>query len=248
MEKNKLEELIFGNKRNMPLDEEHTPNIGKIEKFAFLDNGNISKETVPSYKYEELIFGNKRKNIPTDIDYSLVKDIDMGESGIATKEQPLIATDSLASCTGILAYDLDNEFAFLAHSDAFFSFTYGIKDRLGHPSISHHVEDLKNICNDDGRDLNLTVEILLGTYPDRESINTIKNNLSKLASSSINKFRIVSINEVDSFCGSILFDSRTGKKYAYDRSLNPFFIPNDTMEKNLYMIVDALTTNKKHTR
>lgn len=197
------------------------------------------------YLEKKSIFGNN-KDIQKDIDYSHVKYIDMGKSGIATSEQPLIATDSLATCTGILAYDLDNNFAFLAHSDAVFSFLYGANDRLGHPSISKHVKDLENICNNDGRHLNLTVELLLGTYPDSNAINTIKNNLSSLANSSNNRFKIVSINEVNSFGGSILFDSRTGKRWAYDNRQNPFFVKDDSIEKSLMMFVDAFTSNKKN--
>lgn len=182
---------------------------------------------------------------PIDIDYSLVKHIDMGKSGIATAEQPLIATDSLATCTGILAFDLENGFTFLAHSDAMFSFLYAWEDKLGHPSISKHVQELKKICDEDGRCLNLTIEVLLGTYPDRNAIDTIKNNLYVLARSTQNKYRIVSINEVKSFDGSILFDSRTGKRYAYDKRLNPFFVPDDSIGIK-YEAFGNLFTSKKN--
>ncbi len=200
-------------------------------------------ETIP-FTYS---FGDNR-DVPKDIDYSLVKHIGMGKSGIATKEQPLIATDSLATCTGILAYDLDNNFTFLAHSTAVLSFLYARGDRLGCPSISKHVMDLKNICNNDGRYLNLTVEVLPGIDPDSKAIDTIKNNLLRLASSPTNKFRIVSINEVDSFGGSILFDSRTGKRCAYDKRQNPFYVPDDSIDKQLGTLVDAFTSNRKNSR
>ena len=181
---------------------------------------------------------------PIDIDYSLVKHIDMGKSGIATAEQPLIATDSLATCTGILAFDLENGFTFLAHSDALFSFLYAGDDKWGHPSISKHVQELEKICDEDGRCLNLTIEVLLGTYPDRNAIDTIKNNLSILARRTSNKFRIVSINEVKSFDGSILFDSRTGKRYPYNKRLNPFYIPDDSIDRK-YAEFGSLFTPKK---
>lgn len=169
---------------------------------------------------------------PIDIDYSLVKHIDMGKSGIATAEQPLIATDSLATCTGILAFDLENGFAFLAHSDAMSSFFYGGEDRLGHPSISKHVSELEQECRISEKKLQLTVEILPGMFPDREAINTIRNNLEQLARRSTStNYSIGSIKEARTFDGSILFNSRTGERYPYDKKKNPYYKPDDSIDK-----------------
>lgn len=40
-------------------------------------------------------------------DYNQVKEVDMGKWAIATPETPILATWALASCTGILAFDLE---------------------------------------------------------------------------------------------------------------------------------------------
>lgn len=51
-----------------------------------------------------------------EIDPLLVKQVYTSVYAVADSKKPILATDCLYNCTGILAYDLNKDYAFLAHS------------------------------------------------------------------------------------------------------------------------------------
>lgn len=107
-------------------------------------------------------------------DYNQVKEVDMGKWAIATPETPILATWALASCTGILAFDLEKQFAFLSHSEAMFSFLYRVDDKWGSPSISLHIQKLVKYIESGNETYNLSFIVFPGSFPDKKWLKQSK--------------------------------------------------------------------------
>ena len=176
-------------------------------------------------------------------DYSQVKEVDMGKWAIATPETPILATWALASCTGILAFDLEKQFAFLSHSEAMFSFLYRGDDKWGSPSISLHIQKLVKYIESGNETYNLSFIVFPGSFPDKKMVETIKRNIDEINSKKIN---VISCEEKKPFIsmgsgGSIAFDSRNGTMTSYDPEKNPNHVYDDTMDR----MYGALGNKKK---
>jgi len=140
-------------------------------------------------------------------------------ASVATVNKPILATYGLANCIAILAYDINQRFAFLSHSDAM-SFLYRSDDNLGHPSQSAHIAWLDYELGKRSAMFDLEMGLITGSDPDKKSLEIIKKDIEELRK----KLYIISLNlkEINvGDDGSIGIDSRTGKLFSYDPLLNP---------------------------
>lgn len=64
----------------------------------------------------EAIKSNPASFNPIGINSELVKQVYTCGYGVADPKKPILATEGIYNCTGILAYDLSKDYAFLAHS------------------------------------------------------------------------------------------------------------------------------------
>lgn len=195
----------------------------------------LDYENIKKYLTERHTFTDSNSDNYLSIkDYNQVKEVNMGKWAIATPEAPILATWDLASCTGILAFDLEKQFAFLAHSEAMFSLLYRGDDKFGHPSISLHIQKLIKQIESGNETYNLSFIIFPGSFPDKKMVEIIKRNINEIRSQKIN---VVSCEEKKPFFismgsgGSIAFDSRNGNMTSYDPKKNPNHVYDDTMDR-----------------
>ena len=146
----------------------------KVEEFLKRVDYEKLKELLKSIDDELYPFTDSNSDDSLLIeDYNQVKEVDMGKWAIATPETPILATWALASCTGILAFNLEKQFAFLSHSEAMFSFLYRGDDKWGSPSISLHIQKLVKYIESGNETYNLSFIVFPGSFPDKKMVATI---------------------------------------------------------------------------
>lgn len=209
----------------------------QISKETEAKNRATIERLLKSIDFEELINHQAKDSVSSLIqNYDLVKEVGMSKYDFATEEKPILATWGLATCTGILAYDLEKKFAFLSHSDPMLSYLYTGEDSLGKPSISAHVRNLVNKIDEGDESYKLSFIIYKGDFPEKNAIKTIRENIESIKSPNI---EVVSLLEKEAFeGGSIAFDSRNGRKTMYNPKENPYHVENPDV-KNIYGTYDG---------
>lgn len=114
------------------------------------------------------------------------KVVEVGQGSWKVTEEPvIIATDCLSSCIGILAYDVDHNFAFLSHSDEDSFYTDN------HFQISSHIKELEELLSSQKDTYNLTFIILPGEYASSKLIDAIYDSIHKIKSPNITVEQII---------------------------------------------------------
>jgi len=190
-----------------------------------------------SYRSEmeelEAIENNIASFKPVEIDLEIVKQVYTSCKEVADFKKPILATERIYNCTGILAYDLNKEYAFLGHS--YGNEAYGIDNstspsqiyRGDHyktprwmPEASIHVIEMLDTLSK--RELyHLKFFILVGSKPNESLVSAMINTIMHLRRKNIS---IESIELKKPFISGIHTENDVimGKKYNWEwHRLNP---------------------------
>jgi hypothetical protein len=167
------------------------------------------------------------------LDESLIKLIPTFGDGCTDNTHPILATEGLYNCTGIIAYDLNKQYAHLGHS---FPNQYCEQNRLGLRVTSEHA--LKIFDTLSKKELyKLKFIILAGKRANKSMINIMINSILALERKSalIESIDIMKtfIKEIHLPCdkiigGSFAFDIRNGNRYIYNSYNNEYYLCSET--------------------
>ena len=145
------------------------------------------------------------------IDESLIKTVPTYELASTDSQCPIIATDSLYRCTGILAYNFDKQQAHLGHS---FPSQFTEKNRHGLLAMSDHVSQIyAGLSKWELHQLKFM--ILVGKSTNKSMINIMINSILALENKRVS---IESISLLKTFVEEIHFQKEfpLGGSFAFD--------------------------------
>ena len=135
----------------------------------------------------------------------------------AEDKKPVLATDGLLTCVGVVGYDPNRKVAFLSHSDDF-TCAFGYRTHQGLVKENSHIRSIYRDLQEMGGEFNLDVKLITGSFPDNEIISVTERSLKKPSSRiTLNSLERIDLKEI----GSIAIDARTGELFTYDSQLNP---------------------------
>lgn len=185
-----------------------------------------------SYKDEMIALEKLKNNItsykPVEINSESIKQVYTSFSGVANYEKPILATEGIYNCAGILAYDLNKRYAFLGHS--YGNEAYGIDNSTspsqiydGHYHIAprgimlgssiHVIEMLDTLSKKELYQLKIT--IIVGSKPNLRLVSAMINTIIHLRRKNIS---LVSMELRKPFVDGIHMENaeNIGKTYDFE--------------------------------
>lgn len=184
--------------------------------------------------------------IPTEINSKLVQRVNTSNCSIASSEKPILSTDGMYTCTGILAYDLSKKYAFLAHS--YGNEAYGIDNSTTPSQIYNHdfyvprgimygssvhvIEMLESLSK---RELyKLKIAIVIGSRP---NMNLVDSMINTIIYSRTRRMSVESIVLIKPFIAGIHLENDIN----YGRVANIFDLRIANSENDLDIVRNSIT-------